>query len=75
MNTDRISVLELKVGGMSCMGCVASVRNLLTALPGVAGVEVDLANGRVEIEHDPARVDPAAIRQAIEAGGYQVLSA
>ncbi len=75
MNTVPGNVLELKVGGMSCMGCVASVRNLLTALPGVASVQVELADGWVRVEHDPARVDPAAIRQAIEAGGYQVLSA
>ena len=71
MNTPN--TLTLKVGGMSCMGCVNSVKNLLAALPGVASVEVDLASGRVAVGHDPARVDAAAIRRAIEDGGYQVV--
>lgn len=62
----------LTVTGMSCMGCVSSVKNLLSALPGVTAVDVDLASGRVEVTHDPARTDIQALRNAIEAGGYSV---
>jgi copper chaperone len=62
----------LTVTGMRCMGCVNSVKNLVSALPGVAGVQVDLASGRVDVVHDPALADVPAIRQAIEDGGYQV---
>ena len=68
-----MNTLILAVSGMSCMGCVNSVKNLLAALPGVGGIRVDLASGRVEVEHDPARATPEAIRQAIEGGGYQVV--
>lgn len=67
-----MNTLILTVSGMSCMGCVNSVKNLVSALPGVTGVQVDLASGRVEVSHDPARADAQAIRQAIEGGGYQV---
>jgi len=67
-----MNTTTLTVTGMSCMGCVNSVRNLVSALPGVAGVQVDLASGRVEVIHDPALADAPAIRQAIEGGGYQV---
>lgn len=70
-----MNTLILSVTGMSCMGCVNSVKNLVSALPGVAGVAVDLASGRVEVSHDPALVDARAIRQAIEGGGYQVSAA
>lgn len=62
----------LKVSGMSCMGCVNSVKRLLSALDGVQSVEVDLASGQVEIRHDPARCTTDAMRQAIEGGGYKV---
>ncbi len=62
----------LTVSGMSCMGCVNSVKNLVSALPGVASVQVDLASGRVEVVHDPDRASADVIRQAIEGGGYQV---
>lgn len=73
MNTS-MNTLTLTVSGMSCMGCVNSVKNLVSALPGVSAVQVDLASGRVDVTHDPARADVQAIRQAIEGGGYQVVS-
>ena len=67
-----MTTLTLTVTGMSCMGCVNSVKNMVSALPGVTDVQVDLASGRVEVAHDPARSDRQAIRQAILDGGYQV---
>lgn len=67
-----MNILELNVTGMSCMGCVNSVKNLLSALPGVTNIQIDLATGRVSMEHDPNQSDRAAICQAIQNGGYQV---
>jgi copper chaperone len=67
-----MNTLNLTVTGMSCMGCVNSVKNLLSTLPAVSNIQVDLASGRVSLEHDPARTDAEAIRQAIRAGGYGV---
>lgn len=69
-----MNTLTLTVSGMSCMGCVNSVKNLVSALPGISTVQVDLASGRVEVGHDPALVDARAIRQAIEGGGYTVVA-
>ncbi|MBM4181867.1 MAG: heavy-metal-associated domain-containing protein [Betaproteobacteria bacterium] len=68
-----MNTTTLTVTGMSCMGCVNSVKNLVSALPGVIAVEVDLASGRVEVRHDLVRTDVAALRGAIEAGGYAVV--
>lgn len=67
-----MNTLTLSVTGMSCMGCVNSVKNLVGALPGIASVEIELASGRVEVKHDPAQTNAAAIRSAIEDGGYGV---
>jgi copper chaperone len=69
-----MNTLTLTVSGMTCMGCVNSVKNLVGALPGVSGVQVDLASGRVDVTRDPARASPEAIRAAIEGGGYQVVA-
>ncbi len=69
-----MNTLTLHVSGMSCMGCVNSVKNLVGAVPGVGSVEVDLASGRVDVLHDPVTASPEAIRAAIEGGGYQVLA-
>ncbi len=67
-----MNTLTLTVTGMSCMGCVNSVKNLVSALPGIAGIEIDLASGRVEVKHDPALSDAGAIRASIEDGGYGI---
>jgi copper chaperone len=67
-----MNTLTLKVSGMSCMGCVNSVKNMVSALPGIASVDVDLASGRVDVTHDPAQSDRQSICDAIREGGYQV---
>ena len=67
-----MNTLTLIVTGMSCMGCVNSVKNLVTALPGIGDIEIDLASGRVVVAHDPAKSDAAAIRAVIEDGGYGI---
>lgn len=69
-----MNTLTLKVGGMTCMGCVNSVKKLLSAIDGVEQVEIDLASGRVEIGYDAARGNLDAMRRAIEDGGYKVLA-
>lgn len=65
--------LSLEVEGMTCMGCVNSVKRLLLALDGVKEVDADLTSGRVRVGLEPGRVQPGAIRQAIEAGGFKVV--
>lgn len=37
------------IGGMSCGGCVSTVKNKLSAAPGVTSVQVDLAKKQAEI--------------------------
>jgi Cd2+/Zn2+-exporting ATPase/Cu+-exporting ATPase len=57
---------------MDCAECCRHVQQAIGALPGVARVEVYLASEKAVIEADPARVDLAAIRQAVAAAGYSV---
>lgn len=68
-----MQTITLRVTGMSCMGCVNSVKNLLGAVSGVGRVEVDLAAGRVDVEYDPAQANPDTLKSAIQDGGYQVV--
>lgn len=67
-----MNTLTLNVTGMSCMGCVNSVKNLVTTLPGIDSIDIDLASGRVVIAHDAALSDAATIRSVIEDGGYGI---
>ena len=60
----------IKIGGMSCQGCVKNVTGVLQALPGVAGVEVSLDAGQARVAYDAQQVDVARLRAAIEDAGF-----
>ena len=55
----------LSVTGMTCGGCVNSVKKVLLALPGVQRAEVTLTPGQARLVVDPARVERAALVKAI----------
>jgi len=42
------------IGGMSCGGCVTTVKNKLSAAPGVISVQIDLAGKQAEITSSAA---------------------
>lgn len=44
-----MNTVDLDVQGMSCGSCIAKVTDALKELPGVNGVEVHLATGRVRV--------------------------
>lgn len=60
----------IKVGGMSCQGCVRNVTSVLQALDGVAEVSVSLEAGEAKVVFDPKRVALPALRLAIEDAGF-----
>ena len=60
----------IKVGGMSCGGCVKSVTGVLTALDGVAKAEVSLEQKQAVVEFDATKVNRAQLAQVIEDAGF-----
>jgi Cu+-exporting ATPase len=64
-------VCELKVDGMTCASCAASVTRVLRAQPGVLDAQVDFMMGRAQVKIDSAKADPRALAKAVEAAGYQ----
>ena len=65
-----MSETTLAVSGMSCGGCVASVSNVLTALPGVQSASVTLDPPRAFVVHDERQAPVAALIQAITEAGF-----
>lgn len=63
---------DLQVTGMSCQHCVGAVTRALQSVPGVTGVEVDLASGRVRVQGE---ADLSALTQAVVDAGYGVADA
>lgn len=61
---------RLAVTGMHCGACADKVHAALTALPGVSGATVDLANSSAEVVYDPAKVTPEQMTAAIAKLGF-----
>ena len=61
----------VKISGMTCMGCVNSVKKVLTALDGVQSVEVALDKAQATIVYDIARANPGQFKIAIEDAGFE----
>ena len=63
----------LKIEGMTCGGCVASVQRVLAALDGVERADVSLEKKEATVRFEPARVTPDTLKAAIEDAGYDVV--
>ena len=60
------------IDGMSCAACAARIERSLRTVPGVQAADVNFALARATVQYDPARAEPDALRQAVEAAGYAV---
>jgi copper ion binding protein len=68
---NKMEKTTIKVSGMSCGGCVASVTKVLSELPGVVQADVVLDPGQATVEYDAAQVDRAALCAAIDDAGFE----
>lgn len=62
--------LTMKISGMSCGHCVASVSKALQQLDGVTVDRV--AVGQAVVEFDPATTPVSTVTDAVEGAGYSV---
>jgi copper chaperone len=65
-----METVTIKVSGMTCGGCVASVKRVVQAVAGVESVDVSLDKGEAVVTYDGARAVPAAFKAAIVAAGF-----
>ncbi len=61
----------IKIKGMSCQHCVASVRQTLEAIPGITNVQIDLAKGEAAFDGEVAL---QKVKEAITRIGFEVIS-
>ena len=79
--TNDISKAVLRVEGMSCSGCIYTIKSSLSGYTGVHDVLVNLSAGQTEVYYDRTKLkDVNRIADAITASGYpakvtEVLSA
>jgi Cd2+/Zn2+-exporting ATPase len=71
---DPVGELErsvVRVEGMDCASCAATVEKRVAALPGVRRAAVNFAAGRLDAEHNPGH-SAEEIERAVEGAGYRV---
>jgi len=61
----------IKIEGMGCGGCVATVTKALSAVPGISDVEVSLDNHEARFELAAPATREQAVK-AVEDAGYDV---
>jgi len=61
----------VRVEGMDCASCAATVEKRVSALPGVSRATVNFAVGRLDAEHDPG-LSLEELEGAVRAAGYGV---
>lgn len=64
-------MIKISINGMSCENCVRHVRQALSALDGVTGVEVSLKKGEARVQAT-ADLSDALIKETLDEEGYDV---
>lgn len=59
----------ISIEGMTCGGCVVSVKRVLERVPGVSDLSVEVGEARVTVDD---AVDEATLRQTVERAGFEV---
>lgn len=72
MSTTQAGTHELRVRGMTCAGCAATVEGALRQVEGVSDVRIDVIAGRVRVGYTGDTPDPSDFSAAVERAGFRV---
>ena len=70
INTVTIMKKKITVNGMKCEHCKAKVEGALKAIDGVHAAEVSLADHNVAVDYDETKVQPEAMKEAVDNAGH-----
>jgi len=73
--TDGTEKLQVKIGGMACSFCVASITKALGRMEGVHEVNVSLAHEEALITYDPTKITSTQLKETLCELGYTVRDA
>lgn len=63
----------VKIKGMTCMGCVNSIKNVLEKIPGVGSTDVSLEKAQATVQYDGTTTNANQLKNAIEEAGFEVV--
>jgi copper chaperone len=64
--------ISLKIDGMSCQHCVASVKKAIDSVDGVNSS--DIAVGAAKVVYDEVKTSEGSIIYAVQSAGYSVIN-
>tara|TARA_B110000037_G_scaffold185956_1_gene215723 strand:- start:2 stop:211 length:210 start_codon:yes stop_codon:yes gene_type:complete len=62
----------LNISGMTCMGCVSSIKKVLEEITGVIDFDVSLKEKQAKIQYDPEKTDINQFKEAIVEAGFEI---
>ncbi|MBN2229684.1 MAG: cation-translocating P-type ATPase, partial [Candidatus Thorarchaeota archaeon] len=65
------SRMSMRIEGMHCASCVATIEKTLLSNDGVINATVSLLDEKAIIEYDPASVNREALEKAVQSTGYR----
>lgn len=65
-----LAAFRMKIGGMSCSFCTATIDKAYSRIDGVYEVGVSLAHEEGLVKYDPSKVTPEELRRTLEQIGY-----
>jgi len=74
MALDHRKKIELKISGMTCAMCAATIEKSLINLNGVISAQVNLGNESVAIEYDFLKLKFTDLDKVIREAGYQIIN-
>ena len=74
MAEDKIKKAELKIAGMTCATCVATIEKSVLKKDGIYDVTINLGNETASVEYNPTRVSLTDINRAVTDAGYNVIN-
>ena len=69
-STAHMATTTLRVEGMTCGACSASIESAFRGVDGVGTVSVSLVMGRAVVVHDPTRISAEQVKDVIEDRGF-----
>ncbi|MDV6341957.1 heavy-metal-associated domain-containing protein [Nitrosomonas sp. Is35] len=63
----------IKIKGMTCMGCVNSIKNVLKNVPGIAQLEVTLDPAQAIVQFNPENTSLNQLKETIIDAGFDVV--
>lgn len=66
--------MTVRIGGMTCGNCAATVERSLRKVPGVLAAQVDLGAATALVQFNPQRLQQAEMVKAVHKAGYYVIA-